>query len=433
MNQKKMPTGKLSRAVKTGLTTAHISLKHAAFISKKPFTNTADKTQQQYLHEQDVGKILINSLMQLRGTALKIAQMMSLELDMLPEAIRIELAKAFSEVTPLNRAHIRKVFINEFNQAPEKIFDSFESTAFAAASLGQVHLAINNNQQKLAVKIQYPGIAASISSDMKLVRGIMKSLSVTTSYLPRYEIIDCVLDRIQLQLEHEIDYQLEAKNTEWFYNNLKLTNIIIPTVYKNQSSLRVLVTEYIEGEHLTQWLKKNPDKKQRNKLGQIIFDLFCFQLHELNTLHADPHPGNLIFCENDSIALIDFGCIHQLQPGFSNKVIRLFTNDPVLLYQAYHDLKIINESLTYRQFCTSFFPVVEQLYSWMAAPYKQDYYDFSTIPALPKKPLSQIKTAMNFIDTMQQDQMYFDRSYLGLLSLLRKLKATVNTTGLIIR
>lgn len=433
MSHRKIPTAKLSRATKTAVTTAHIGLKHAAHVSKKPFSTKQQNAQRKAMHEQDVGKILINTLMQLRGTALKIAQMMSMELDMLPDSIRIELAKACSEVTPLNRAHIRKVFIEEFKQAPEKKFKQFNANAFAAASLGQVHQAQIETKTKLAIKIQYPGIAASIQSDMKLVRGIMKSLSFSTSFLPRYDIIDAVLDKIHEQLEREIDYQLEADNTRWFAQHLTIPNVHVPNVYPEYSSTKVLAMQYLEGDHLTQWLKKNPDQQQRNKMGQLLFDLFCFQLHELKTLHADPHPGNFIFCENNTIALIDFGCIHKLHPDFPANVIRLFSRDADQLYQIYRDLGIISSSLTLEQYQQEFFPVIEEMYVWMTAPFQEEVYDFSKIQPLPKKPLSQMKNVMKHINDMQQDQMYFDRSYFGLLNMLRKMQAKINTSGLLLK
>jgi len=433
MNNKKVPTGKLSRAAITVKTTAFIGMKHAAHVSKKLFITKQQNTQNKILHEQDVGKILINTLMQLRGTALKIAQMMSMELDMLPKSIQVELAKACYQVTPLNRAHIRKVFTAEFKQTPDKIFKYFNPNAFAAASLGQVHRAQIENKTELAIKIQYPGIAASIQSDMKLVRGIMKSLSFSTSFLPRYDIINTVLDRVQKQLELEIDYNLEAENTRWFANNLKLPNIKVPEVFTDYCSTRVLATEYLEGEHLNQWLNNNPDQQQRNKMGQLLFDLFCFQLHKLKTLHADPHPGNFIFCENNTIALIDFGCIHKLQPDFSNKVSRLFTSDAEQLYFAYRDLNIINHSLSLEQYQQEFFPAVQEMYLWIIAPFEKDFYDFSTMLSMPKKQIVQMKNVVKHIDGMLLDQMYFDRSYFGLLSMLRKMRAKINTTGLLIK
>lgn len=431
MPQQKIPSGKLKRATLTGLTTAHIGLKHISHLTKKPFSNPDTKSKQKTLHEQEVGKILINTLMRLRGTALKVAQMMSMELDMLPEGIRVELAKACSQVTPLNRAHIHKVFIEEFNQSPDKTFVEFESTAFAAASLGQVHRAKIDNNQKLAVKIQYPAIAASIKSDVQLLRGLMKSLSKSTSVLPRYEIIDNVLSNIQHQLEQEIDYQQEADNTIWFAKHLKLPNIHVPTVYSQYSGTKVLSTEFVEGKHLDLWLQGEPKQAERNRYGQLLFDLFCFQLHELKVLHADPHPGNIIF-NNNTISLIDFGCIHHLQSSFPATLMKMLSRDPIQLYQIYIELGIVCADLSQAQFKQEFYPVLIDMITWMTTPYQTKTFDFAKMPALPKRQTLQMKQAAQHLNSMQQDQMYFDRSYFGLLSMLRKMRANINTQGLLL-
>jgi predicted unusual protein kinase regulating ubiquinone biosynthesis (AarF/ABC1/UbiB family) len=111
MSNKKIPTTKLSRAIITAKASVNIGIKHTLHVGKKPFLSQQQNTQNKILHEQNVGKILMDTFMQLRGTALKIAQMMSMEVDMLPDSLRGELARACSGVIPLNRAHIRKVFI----------------------------------------------------------------------------------------------------------------------------------------------------------------------------------------------------------------------------------------------------------------------------------------------------------------------------------
>lgn len=435
MSIKKFPTAKLARTVITAKATAQIAVKHAAHMGQKPFLKKQQLEKITSQHEQDIGKILLTALMQLRGTALKIAQLMSMQLDMLPEGIRIELSKACSEVTPLNRAHIRKVFKSEFNKSPEDIYKYFNTKAFAAASLGQVHQATvvshDNRNLQLAIKIQYPGIGATIKSDMTMVRAMMKTLSTGTSLLPRYEVIDKILDRINEQLKCEIDYELEAENTIWFEKNLKIPGVRVPKVYQEYSSANILATEYIQGQHLEQWLLNEPSQRQRNQAGQLLFDLFCYQLHELKFLHADPHPGNLLFCENNQIALLDFGCVHQLHPDYPDTVANLFTRDTKQLYQTFQELKMINKKLSLEKFQQEFFPVIQDMHTWMTTPFLDKEYDFSKMPSMPANPLSQIPNAMKHIHDIQIDQMYFDRSFFGLLFILRKLGANINTTGLL--
>jgi len=431
MKHKSIPTEKYKRTAITAITTAKIGLKHAAYLGKKTLSSTQDTRQNDQQHEEDVGKILFAALTQLRGTALKIAQMMSLELDMLPEGIRAELSKACHRVTPLNRAHIRKVYLAEFNNAPEKIFTQFDADAFAAASLGQVHKAVSPDHHQLAVKIQYPGIAASIKSDMQLVRGIMKSVSLSTSYLPRWEIIENVLNCVQKQLEKEVDYIQEAENTRWFSENFKFPNIRIPNVYPQFSSKKVLTTEHIAGKHLDQWLAEKPGKPLRNHYGQLLFDMFCYQLHTLNVLHADPHPGNFLICDDGSIALIDFGCIQRLAADYPRAITRLFTRDCQQIYQAYKGLDIISDNVSFREFTNDIFPAIEPMHTWMSAPGLEKTFDFSKLPPVPQKNLSQMKKPVKAINNIRQDQVYFDRSYFGLLGILRKMEVEIDTSRLL--
>jgi len=430
MSNNKIPTGKYKRSAITGITTVKIGLKHALHLSKKSISSTRNPKQHDDQHEEEIGKIIINALMLLRGTALKVAQMMSMELDMLPEGIRVELAKACNQVTPLNRAHIRKVFIAEFSATPEQLLSQFDANAFAAASLGQVHKAISPDNHELAIKIQYPGIGASIKSDVQIVRGIMKPISQRTAYFPRWEIIDDVLNNVQKQLVKEINYRQEAKNTQWFSTHFNFPNIHIPNVYTQFSSEKVLTTGYIHGKHLDNWLTENPSQTVRNQYGQRLFDMFCYQLHELKVLHADPHPGNFLFCDDGQIALIDFGCIQRLDASYPATIARLFTRDQKQIYQTYIDLEIIDRELSFEKFKQDFFEVIEPLHVWMSTPILENKYDFSAMPPMPQKRLSHLKTAVGKINHMRQDQLYFDRSYFGLLSMLRKIGANIDTRGL---
>jgi len=431
VNNKKIPTEKYKRSAITGMTATKIGLKHAIHLSKKTLLSPKNSKQHDNQHEEEIGKIVISALMLLRGTAIKVAQMMSMELDVLPEGIRAELAKACNQVVPLNRAQIRKVFLAEFNVAPENVFSKFDSNAFAAASLGQVHKAISADNLELAIKIQYPGIGASIESDVQLVRGIMKLVSRRTAYLPRWEIIDEVLSGVQKQLEKEIDYVQEAKNTQWFAAHLNLPKIRIPNVYTQFSGEKVLATEYLYGKHLGDWLAEKPSQAVRNQYGQHLFDMFCYQIYELNVLHADPHPGNFLFCDDGSLALIDFGCIQRLDPNYPSAVARLFTRDQKQIYQAYIDLQIIGSDLSFEKFKSDFFQAIEPLHAWMSEPGLEGEYDFSKMPPMPKRSFSHIKKAVRKISSMQQDQIYFDRSYFGLLSMLRKMGAKIVTKGLL--
>ena len=167
-----------------------------------------------------MGRILFAALNQLKGTALKASQLLSMELGFLPEGIRRELAKAHYQVTPLNRALVIKLLRQEFGAGPDRLFQTFEPQAFAAASLGQVHAATLADGQAVAVKLQYPGMATSIGSDLALLRTLLSAISLRSHTLPKADIVAPVMADIEHKLAEELDYLNEAEQLVWFGQHL---------------------------------------------------------------------------------------------------------------------------------------------------------------------------------------------------------------------
>lgn len=163
-------TGRLSRSAIAGMAVARAGLAHLGHKAQSLTRDAKQQAQARTGHEAELGRILFSALNQLKGTALKASQLMSMELGFLPEGMRQELARAHYQVTPLNRALVVKVIRQEFGQDSHVLFQHFEPQAFAAASLGQVHAARLLDGEAVAVKLQYPGMAASIGSDMRMLR-----------------------------------------------------------------------------------------------------------------------------------------------------------------------------------------------------------------------------------------------------------------------
>ena len=175
---KKVPTSKLSRSAIAGAAVTKIGLKHAGYKARKAFSGkvseknssqTKNNALSQQQHEEQIGELVFTVLSQLRGTAIKLSQLLSMETDILPETIRNKLKSACHEVPPINKALVRKQMVQELGNTPKQLFKEFDSQAFSAASIGQVHRALSFNDEKLAVKVQYPGIGATIDSDLKML------------------------------------------------------------------------------------------------------------------------------------------------------------------------------------------------------------------------------------------------------------------------
>ena len=178
LTSKKVPTSKLSRSAITGAAVAKIGLKHAGYKVRKAFSAKStdakyspakSNEQSQQQHEEQIGELVFTVLSQLRGTAIKLSQLLSMETDILPETIRNKLKSACHELPPINRALVRKQMVQELGYTPKQLFKEFDSQAFSAASIGQVHRALSFNDEVLAVKVQYPGIGATIDSDLKML------------------------------------------------------------------------------------------------------------------------------------------------------------------------------------------------------------------------------------------------------------------------
>ena len=294
-----LPEGRLARAGVAGVTALRIGAGELRHRVKRPFMSQQQRESEQSVLDDKNARLLFEALTQLRGTALKLAQMLGMELDLLPAQYRRELEKSFHQVPPLNRVLVRKVIREEFGKAPEQLFTGFDDIAFAAASLGQVHAAILPDNTNVAVKIQYPGIHVALDSDMNLMRKVALGM-------PNSTIVRQSIDEVHARLQEEVDYRLEAATTRWFRENLKLDGIVVPRIYEDWCSDRVLTTEYCAGTHLDNWLANEPSQALRDQVGQRLYDLFIHSVLKLRRLHADPNPGNYLFRDDGSIALIDF-------------------------------------------------------------------------------------------------------------------------------
>ncbi|WP_419901397.1 ABC1 kinase family protein [Kiloniella sp.] len=438
-NNGNIATKKLHRSAAIGLTATKVGLRHLSHVGRKKLVgrklNSLKQEQAQVAHEEEIGKTLFKALNQLKGTALKASQILSMEADILPEGIRNELAKACYKATPLNRALIDKVFRNEFGKGPRAIFSEFEKEAFAAASLGQVHKAQLPTGENVAVKVQYPGIAASIKSDVKMLGGLLSVVSASTDFMPDKNIINTVLDEITIQLHREGDYYQEAESLKWFKDNVKVSKITIPSVCEEYSSERVLTMEELSGLHLDEWLKTNPGQDEKNYYGQILFDFFFHSFFELRHVHADPHPGNYLFMDEGKMGVLDFGCVRDIDKGFTDKISGYYKlliqhhtgkQDFERLREYYEAFELTKADMSDDDYRNVLQPELDRIQKWMIEPYLTNEFD-SSGRSLPEMTTADTRKITPYMKEINRDLLYFDRSYRGLVLFLSKLGATIQT------
>ena len=265
-----------------------------------------DDRRQARLH-QKVSRQVREELGALKGPAMKLGQMLSMQTEILPEQALEELANLQMRAPGMHASLTRAQFKSSLGKYPEEVFREFDPQPFAAASLGQVHRAITRDGEKVAVKIQYPAIRTAIENDFKLLRSATLP-GQWTGHVP-----PALLDEIQRGILEETDYKHEADNLEFFRKGLSsLDYVTIPRVRRELSTDRVLTMSYVEGEILGDFLKRKPALAMREMLAMRLCEMCETQLQGLKALHADQHPGNYIFQRDGGIALIDFGCVKQI-------------------------------------------------------------------------------------------------------------------------
>ena len=260
-----------------------------------------------------------NEMQTLRGTAMKLGQTLSLQTGVLPDEALAELATLQMQAPGMHPSLVRVQIKRSLGREPEEIFKRFTPEPFAAASLGQVHHATTKAGERVAVKVQYPGIRDAITNDVKLFRTVSKPAQAS-GHFPKVAI-----DELEKQFLAETDYKREADNIEFFRRELApLPFVQVPRLLRKYSAGKVLTMSLMRGQHLDEFLANRPSQRLRNELGTRLFDLFYFQVLKIGSLHADPHWGNYLFDRDGRISLVDFGCVKTLSPATTTYLHRAF-------------------------------------------------------------------------------------------------------------
>ena len=427
--QEKIPVSKVKRAAKLVSTGAKIGGNYVKYYAKKVVGNEHAKQDLIEDNAEDIYK----SLSELKGGALKMAQINSMDKGMMPAAFTEKFAQAQYSAPPLSYPLVVKTFRQNFGKSPSEIFDTFSKHATNAASIGQVHKA-SLNGKTFAVKIQYPGVADSVKSDLKLVKPIaMRMMGVKEKEIKQY------LDEVESKLLEETDYKLELKQSiEVGSACKKMDGVFFPNYYPALSGDRILTMDWLEGMHIKEFLKTNPTQETKNLIGQRLWDLYDFQLNNLKAIHADPHPGNFLFKADGSVGVIDFGCVKRIPEEFYSKYFRLMDdrllhNSDDELMRLFIDLDFITTEDSEEE-RNMFFDVFKNLMQLLTKPFRADefyfggdkYYNSVHEYGLELSKRKDLKKAGNARGS--KHLVFVNRTYLGLYSILNELNATIKTT-----
>ena len=426
--QTSIPTTKVARAgqfVKAGIKVGGNYIKH---YSKRLVNPELSRDE---LHQDNAADIY-GALSELKGSALKMAQMLSMDRGLLPTAYSSKFAMSQYSAPPLSGPLVVKTFRTYFGKSPSELFDTFDINSVNAASIGQVHLAFKDGK-KLAVKVQYPGVADAVSSDLRIAKPLaIRLLNLDERQIDRY------MGEVESKLLEETDYDLELKRSvEISEACAHIEGLVFPKYYPELSSKRILTMDWLDGLHLTEFLATNPTQEVRNKIGQALWDFYDYQIHTLRQVHADPHPGNFLMRNDGTMGVIDFGCVKVIPDYYYDNYFRLINpdtlQDKALTEQIFTNLEFLvaQDSPKDRQFFSDLFV---QMIEMLGAPFAVDEFDFGDDTYFTKvyafadelSKLEELRSSK--VVRGSQDGLYVNRTYYGLYALLSELKAVVVTS-----
>ncbi|MDW5289133.1 ABC1 kinase family protein [Formosa sp. PL04] len=420
----KIPTSKIERASKLVSTGAKIGVNYLKYYGDK-ITKTELEAKDK-LNENNAADIY-DGLKQLKGSALKVAQMLSMEKSIMPQAYVEKFSLAQFSVPPLSPPLVLKTFKKYFGKLPEDLFDTFDVNSVNAASIGQVHIA-EKEGKKLAVKIQYPGVADSIASDLAMVKPIAMSM-----FNIKGEGSDKYFKEVENKLIEETDYILEVQQSQEISKACAhIPHLKFPKYYEQWSSERIITMDYMEGEHLSEFTAYNTNQDLANQLGQALWDFYMYQIHKLKKVHADPHPGNFLVSKAGDLIALDFGCMKLIPDDFYVPYFELALkdnmNNPELFKAKLYELEILRTDDSDEEivFFTAMF---HEMLTLFTQPLHEDIFDFSNanffgkIADLGEKYSKNTQLRKLNANRGSKHFIYMNRTFFGLYNLMFDLKA----------
>jgi predicted unusual protein kinase regulating ubiquinone biosynthesis (AarF/ABC1/UbiB family) len=308
----KLPTGRIARTARVGGLAAGQSLRWAGMRTANRVRTPERAAEAQGERTAALVNQLVDQLGQMRGAAMKVGQVISMvDLDGLPEeqrdALQAKLAALRDDVPPVPFAKLEKLICSELGGPLSSVFAEFDERAFAAASIGQVHRATLFDGDEVVVKVQYPGVAEAVETDL---RNATLLLPLVKRLAPGLDA-KALFSELRERIAEELDYELEAQHQRRIERRFRGHPFIaVPKVYTELSTRRVLVSAYVEGERFE--TVRRADEATRDRYAEIVFRFFFGLLYRDGIALGDPHPGNYLLCDDGTVAFLDYGMLRDV-------------------------------------------------------------------------------------------------------------------------
>lgn len=281
------------------------------------------------------------TLGEMKGAVMKLGQIMSLMTGMVPDEFSGQLATLQSNAPPMAYALVEQVFREDFGATPRERFAEFDRRPFAAASIGQVHRARLHSGEEVAVKVQYPGVAAAMQSDLANVGTLMGFAGVMSKGMDTRAVVRDLTSGILA----ELDYVREAANQARFADIYRGHAFVrVPEVYPELSSGRILVQELLHGRPFAE--ARNLPQTEKDLVAEKVFRFAFGNFYRHGLFNGDPHPGNYLLLDDGRIGFVDYGCVAEFGPdavqSFQTLIDALFRGDLDAWRKATEDVGILS-------------------------------------------------------------------------------------------
>jgi predicted unusual protein kinase regulating ubiquinone biosynthesis (AarF/ABC1/UbiB family) len=311
LGRRPLPLAAPRRLWAFGTIQAKVALAYLAYWIRSGFAAAGDR--QRMLDETRLRTALrvVAGMSYLRGIAIKVGQTLANYPNVLPAELAELMGRLNFEAPPMHFALLREHVRNELGGDPEDLFAEFETTAFAAASLGQVHRARLKSGARVAVKVQYPGIARTIDSDLSSLLAVMAPMRLTREW----DSLRKQWEDIRQTLHREADYLQEARHLRRAASAFREEDgIVIPLPHEPLTTSRVLTMDYLDGVHIDRYLETHRSPEERDRAGELLMRASFRLAHGARLWYADSNPGNYLFLRDGRLGVIDFGCCREFTP-----------------------------------------------------------------------------------------------------------------------
>jgi predicted unusual protein kinase regulating ubiquinone biosynthesis (AarF/ABC1/UbiB family) len=384
-------------------------------------TRRQELDQQFAIHtSEDVARELGN----MKGALMKFGQLLSFIMEALPDDAQKALATLQADAKPMTPALAAKVVTDELGRPPERIFLDWQTVPVAAASIGQVHRAVTRDGRDVAVKVQYPGVADAIETDLDNAEAFYR---LGTAFALKGLDARGLVDELRHRMRAELDYQLEAASqTEFTTHFAGHPFITIPLVDPATSSRRVLTTEWVEG---MSWLEfeSTATASARRRAGESIWRFAQYAVHRLGAFNGDPHPGNYRFSIDGDVTFLDFGLVKRWTPGEWEQLAPSI--DAIIVHRDPDRVVAVMEEIGFLRPGHGLSP--QQVYEYVSTPYLPYLTDeFTFTRTFVRDAMSKIIDVKGpYADVIEKLNMppsfvILDRVVWGISAILGKLEVT---------